>query len=55
MMLEDFLAFTLAGHAPDATQREGVCANGVRWTWLDDGVLQFEPAAAEREDRKSVV
>ncbi|HEY4350156.1 MAG TPA: succinylglutamate desuccinylase [Paraburkholderia sp.] len=52
-MLEDFLAFTLAGHAPDATQREGVCANGVRWTCLDDGVLQFEPAVAERDVREA--
>jgi succinylglutamate desuccinylase len=49
MMLEDFLAFTLAGHAPHAARREGVCASGVRWTWLDDGVLQFEPAVAGRD------
>jgi succinylglutamate desuccinylase len=48
MMLDDFLAYTLAGNAPDATQRDGVCANGVRWNWLDDGVLQFEPAAGGR-------
>ncbi|GAB7525506.1 succinylglutamate desuccinylase [Paraburkholderia sp. 2C] len=51
MMLDDFLACTLAGTAPDAAQREGVCANGVRWHWLDDGVLQFEPAAAGRDAR----
>jgi len=45
-MLEDFLAFTLAGHGPTDGEREGVCANGVRWQWLDEGVLQFEPAVA---------
>jgi succinylglutamate desuccinylase len=43
-MLDDFLAYTLAGDRPDVAQREGVGANGVRWMWLDDGVLQFEPA-----------
>jgi succinylglutamate desuccinylase len=55
MMLDDFLAYTLAGHAPDAAQREGVCANGVRWTWLDDGVLQFEPISTRqaRPDARS--
>jgi succinylglutamate desuccinylase len=45
-MLDDFLAFTLAGHRPADDEREGVGANGVRWQWLDEGVLQFDPAAA---------
>ncbi|MFC0575453.1 succinylglutamate desuccinylase [Paraburkholderia solisilvae] len=49
-MIDDFLGFTLTGSRPDAAQREGVCTNGVRWTWLDEGVLQFEPlASAHRE------
>ncbi|APR37684.1 succinylglutamate desuccinylase [Paraburkholderia sp. SOS3] len=53
-MLDDFLAYTLAGHAPPAdAQREGVCADGVRWNWLDDGVLQFEPVAARSEAREA--
>jgi len=45
MMLDDFLGFALAGKQPADDAREGVCANGVRWTWIDDGVLQFEPAS----------
>ncbi|CAB3767641.1 succinylglutamate desuccinylase [Paraburkholderia humisilvae] len=44
-MLDDFLAYTLAGNRPDSAQQQGVCANGVGWRWLDDGVLQFEPPA----------
>jgi succinylglutamate desuccinylase len=43
-LLDDFLGHTLAGARPDVAQRGGVCASGIRWTWLDDGVLQFEPA-----------
>lgn len=54
-MLDDFLAFTLAGHRPADDAREGVCANGVRWTWIDDGVLQFEPAASAQGDVRSVL
>jgi succinylglutamate desuccinylase len=48
MMLDDFLTYTLAGNRPDIAQHEGVCANGVRWIWRDDGVLQFEPAPDAR-------
>ena len=44
--LSDFLAYTLAGTRPSASEAQGVCANGVRWTWLDDGMLQLEPAEA---------
>lgn len=41
--LDDFLAFTLRGAAPALT--DGVCAAGaVRWTWLDEGLIQLEPA-----------
>lgn len=52
-MLEDFLAFTLAGHRPADGEREGVCANGVRWHWIGEGVLQFEPVTAH--DRSVLV
>ncbi len=46
-MLDDFLAYTLAGERPGVAHEQGVCTHGgVRWTWLDDGVLQFEPALA---------
>lgn len=45
-LLDDFLAFTLAGSAPSAT--DGTCAAGaVRWQWHGDGLLALEPAAAE--------
>ncbi|SFJ80237.1 succinylglutamate desuccinylase [Paraburkholderia megapolitana] len=44
-MLADFLAWTLAGERPKEGHTQGVCANGVRWTWLDEGMLQFEPDA----------
>ncbi len=54
-MLDDFLAFTLAGHRPADDAREGVGVNGVRWTWIDDGVLQFEPATPARRDVRSVL
>ncbi|WP_322077228.1 succinylglutamate desuccinylase [Burkholderia cepacia] len=44
-LLDDFLAFTLAGSAPSAT--DGTCAAGaVRWSWRGDGLLALEPAAA---------
>ncbi|KUZ09714.1 succinylglutamate desuccinylase [Burkholderia diffusa] len=47
-LLDDFLAFTLAGDAPPVT--DGACAGGaVRWQWLGDGLLKFEPALAERD------
>ncbi|KVV58015.1 succinylglutamate desuccinylase [Burkholderia territorii] len=45
-LLDDFLAFTLAGDAPAVT--DGACAGGaVRWQWLDDGLLRLEPAVAK--------
>ncbi|VWC96455.1 succinylglutamate desuccinylase [Burkholderia lata] len=48
-LLDDFLAFTLTGSAPSAT--DGTCAAGaVRWQWLGDGLLALEPAAAVAAD-----
>lgn len=53
-LLDDFLAFTLAGDAPAAPG--GVCAGGaVRWQWLGDGLLAFEPDAAAGAARASVL
>ncbi|SEI38817.1 succinylglutamate desuccinylase [Paraburkholderia diazotrophica] len=54
-MLDDFLAFTLAGAHPADDARAGVCVNGVQWSWIDDGVLQFEPAASSGGDVHSVL
>ncbi|HEY1995880.1 succinylglutamate desuccinylase [Paraburkholderia sp.] len=54
-LLQDFLAYTLAGTRPCADEAAGECANGVRWTWLDDGVLQFEPLAATSPNLRSVL
>ncbi|MCC8391076.1 succinylglutamate desuccinylase [Paraburkholderia sp. MMS20-SJTR3] len=45
-LLDDFLAWSLAGSTPAADQARGNCANGVRYAWLDDGVLLLEPAPA---------
>ncbi|RDK01533.1 succinylglutamate desuccinylase [Paraburkholderia lacunae] len=50
-MLDDFLAYTLAGKRPAAHDARGMCANGVRWRWLDDGVLQMDPALQEEGTR----
>ncbi|MFM0084928.1 succinylglutamate desuccinylase [Paraburkholderia sediminicola] len=51
-MLDDFLAYTLAGTRPAAEETQGTCANnGVRWSWLDDGVLELEPTAPEKGAR----
>jgi succinylglutamate desuccinylase len=58
MMLDDFLAYTLAGTRPathDPQGVQGVCENGVRWSWLDDGVLMMEPAATTAEVRSVLV
>ncbi|RQR36970.1 succinylglutamate desuccinylase [Burkholderia sp. Bp9143] len=42
-LLDDFLAFTLAGDTPAV--KDGACADGaVRWQWLGDGLLELEPA-----------
>ncbi|WP_264159623.1 succinylglutamate desuccinylase [Burkholderia vietnamiensis] len=53
-LLDDFLAFTLAGRTP--AERDGVCAGGaLRWRWLGDGLLALEPAAAGAAARASVL
>jgi len=45
-LLDDFLAFTLAGDAPAV--KVGTCASGaVRWQWRGDGLLELGPAAAD--------
>jgi succinylglutamate desuccinylase len=43
-LLEDFLAFTLAGGRPSV--ESGVATSDVRWTWQGEGVLLLEPAQA---------
>ncbi len=50
-MLDDFLAYTLAGKRPAASAMQGTCAEGVRWSWLDDGVLLIEPAVLAANTR----
>jgi succinylglutamate desuccinylase len=50
-LLDNFLAYTLAGTCPSPDEAEGALANGVRWTWLDDGVLQLEPPALAKDTR----
>ncbi|RDU97006.1 succinylglutamate desuccinylase [Trinickia dinghuensis] len=47
-MLADFLAFTLAGLRPSMGDAGGECAGGVRYQWLEDGVIEFTPASAAR-------
>ena len=63
-LLDDFLAWTLAGTRPAAPEGygmhgthegQGVCANGVRWAWLDDGVLMMEPAEKSASIRSVLV
>jgi succinylglutamate desuccinylase len=50
-MLDDFLAYTLAGTRPAENETRGTCAGGVRWSWLDDGVLSMKPAALAADTR----
>ncbi|QGZ61755.1 succinylglutamate desuccinylase [Paraburkholderia acidisoli] len=41
----DFLAYSLAGARPATpAAARGVGAHGLRWQWLDDGILLLEPA-----------
>ena len=44
-MLADFLAFTLAGTRPGALDAQGDTAGGVRFRWLEEGVIELAPAA----------
>ncbi|KVQ24480.1 succinylglutamate desuccinylase [Burkholderia cepacia] len=54
VLLDDFLAFTLAGSAPSVT--DGTCAAGaVHWSWRGDGLLALEPATAASAARPSVL
>jgi succinylglutamate desuccinylase len=47
-LLADFLRYTLAGSRPaNEAGEHGTLASGARWQWLDDGVLQLEPAHAD--------
>ncbi|MEA3120732.1 MAG: succinylglutamate desuccinylase [Paraburkholderia sp.] len=50
-MLADFLGFSLAGARPDATQAKGECAAGLRYAWLGDGALLFEPSCTDEPGR----
>lgn len=51
-LLDDFLAYSLAGSRPATPEAaRGACAHGVRWTWLDDGVLLLEPASVNQATR----
>lgn len=54
-MLEDFLAFTLAGRRLASHDTQGTTAQGVRWRWHDEGVLQLEPADAVATGMRSIV
>jgi succinylglutamate desuccinylase len=54
-LLDDFLAYTLAGTRPAANETQGVGSNGARWSWLDDGVLVMEPAAPQANVRSVLV
>ncbi len=54
-MLDDFLAWTLAGSQPQAERAEGQCADGVRWTWRAEGVLLLEPASLRERGRSVLV
>lgn len=54
-LLEDFVAYTLAGTRPAAHEAQGTCAGDVRWSWRDDGVLLLEPAVAEEGARSVLV
>lgn len=53
-MLDNFLAYTLAGTRPASKETQGTCGDGVHWSWLDDGVLMMEPAA-QKEGARSVL
>ncbi|MFT4069849.1 succinylglutamate desuccinylase [Paraburkholderia sp.] len=54
-LLDDFLAWTLAGTRPAAHEAHGMCANGMRWRWLDEGVLAMEPAEMSADVRNVLV
>ena len=41
-MFANFLDFVLDGKKPALTA--GMLASGVKWSWLGDGIVRFEPA-----------
>ncbi|HMC44105.1 MAG TPA: succinylglutamate desuccinylase, partial [Caballeronia sp.] len=43
-MFANFLDFVLDGKKPALT--EGTLPSGVKWTWLGDGIVRFEPEGA---------
>jgi succinylglutamate desuccinylase len=47
-VFDRFLAYVLDGSSPLSTT--GTLAHGVRWTWLADGVVRFDPANAACAD-----
>src|ERR1700735_3404985 len=40
-MLADFLQFVIDGKRPALS--EGTLTNGIRWTWIGDGIVRFDP------------
>ncbi|HEY4802069.1 MAG TPA: succinylglutamate desuccinylase [Paraburkholderia sp.] len=55
-LLADFLGYTLAGSPPaTAGDASGECAGGVRWQWLDEGVLELTPAHVDETTRSVLV
>jgi succinylglutamate desuccinylase len=57
-LLDDFLAYTLAGTRPAAHEAQGVQGageHGVRWSWLDTGVLELEPVELNPHAARSVL
>lgn len=52
-MFANFLDFVLDGKRPALT--EGTLLSGVKWTWLGDGIVRFEPQSAQDQVLQSVV
>jgi succinylglutamate desuccinylase len=52
-MFAHFLDFVLEGKRPSST--EGTLPTGVRWTWLGDGIVRFDPVRSAGPVCRSVV
>jgi succinylglutamate desuccinylase len=52
-MFAHFLDFVLQGKRPSLT--EGTLPAGVRWTWLGDGIVRFDPLPSPGRARLDVV
>jgi succinylglutamate desuccinylase len=52
-MFAHFLDFVLAGQRPSLTQ--GALPSGIRWSWLGDGMVRFDPVHPTGPLRRSVV